>query len=185
MDTSPCPLYGFIYMRWMVVNYFYELFCCLICTISRFVGCAFSRFFNFHCALSNIFQGFSTTLYFTTVCLNFALLKCLSLWSQIWLAAEFRSCPSVCHRPKLNINIFHLLGLLKLPCGSRYFCFLLGGGKWIDGQTEVCHFGSWIGTQKFNFHIKILPKNLFYKILCLLFHQGKLCLTNISSKNSK
>ena len=30
---------------------------------------------------------------------------------------------------------------------------------------------------------KILPKNLFYKILHLLFQQGKLCLTNISSKN--
>ena len=49
-----------------------------------------------------------------------------------------------------------------------------GGGKWIDGRTGVCHFGSWSGTQKFNFRTKILPKNLFYKILCLLFQQGKL-----------
>ena len=31
----------------------------------------------------------------------------------------------------------------------------------------------------------ILPKNLFYKILHLLFQQGKLCLTNISSKNGQ
>ena len=37
--------------------------------------------------------------------------------------------------------------------------------------------------KKFNVLINILPKNLFYKILCLLFQQGKLCLTNISSKN--
>ena len=47
-----------------------------------------------------------------------------------------------------------------------------GGGKWIDGQMGACHFGSWSGTQKFNFRIKILPKNLFYKILCLVFQQG-------------
>ena len=61
-------------------------------------------------------------------------------------------------------------------------CYLIprgegGGGeegKWIDGQTGVFHFGSWIGTQIFNFHIKILSKNLFYKILCLPFQQGKL-----------
>ena len=44
-----------------------------------------------------------------------------------------------------------------------------GGGKWIDGRTGVCHFGSWSDTQKFNFHIKILSKHLFYKILHLLF----------------
>ena len=47
-----------------------------------------------------------------------------------------------------------------------------GGGEWIYGQTEVCHFSSQSGTQKFNFHIKLLPKNLSYKILCLLFQQG-------------
>ena len=39
----------------------------------------------------------------------------------------------------------------------------------------------WI--DEFNFRIKILPKNLFYKILRMLFQQGKLCLINISSKN--
>ena len=36
----------------------------------------------------------------------------------------------------------------------------------------VCHFGSRSGTQKFNFRIKILPKNLFYMILFLPFQQG-------------
>ena len=41
----------------------------------------------------------------------------------------------------------------------------------MDGQG-VCHFGSWSGTQKFNFRIKILPKNLFYKILFLLFQKN-------------
>ena len=47
----------------------------------------------------------------------------------------------------------------------------LGGGglSEFDGQTVVCHFGSRSGTQKFNFRVKNLPKNLFYKILCLLF----------------
>ena len=60
------------------------------------------------------------------------------------------------------------------------------GGKWIDGQTGMCHFSFRSGTQKFNFHIKILPKNLFYKILCLLFQQGKLCITtNLSRKNGQ
>ena len=50
----------------------------------------------------------------------------------------------------------------------------------------MCHFGSLSGIQKFNFRIKILPKNLFYKILCLLFQQGKLSITtNISSKNGQ
>ena len=49
-----------------------------------------------------------------------------------------------------------------------------GGGRGIDGPTGVCHFGFSIGTQNFNFCIKILPKNLFYKILRLPFQQGKL-----------
>ena len=30
--------------------------------------------------------------------------------------------------------------------------------------------------------LEVVPKNLFYRILCLLFQQGRLCLTNISSK---
>ena len=58
-----------------------------------------------------------------------------------------------------------------------------GGGEvnqWTDGGVP---FWPLIGTQKFNFHVKILLKNLFYKILCLLFHQEKLCLTNIFSRN--
>ena len=43
----------------------------------------------------------------------------------------------------------------------------------MNQQTDrVCHFGSQSGTQKFNFRIKNPPKNLFYKILCLLFQQG-------------
>ena len=48
------------------------------------------------------------------------------------------------------------------------------GGKLIDGWMGVCHFGSWIGDQKLNFGIKIPPKNLFYKILCLPLQQRKL-----------
>ena len=50
-----------------------------------------------------------------------------------------------------------------------------GGGEGVSESMDrrgVCHFGSRSGTQKFNFRIKILPKNLFYKILCLLFQQG-------------
>ena len=46
-------------------------------------------------------------------------------------------------------------------------------------SVEVCHFGSLSGTKKINFRIKILPKNLFYKILCLPFQQGTLGRTTV------
>ena len=36
-------------------------------------------------------------------------------------------------------------------------------------ESTDSHFGSRSGTKKFNFRLKSLPKNLFYKILYLLF----------------
>ena len=68
----------------------------------------------------------------------------------------------------------------------RSIKFVPGGGGGVSesmGRQGCAILALEFGTQKFNFHIKILPKNLFDKILCLLFQQGKLCLTNISSKN--
>ena len=38
-----------------------------------------------------------------------------------------------------------------------------GGVSELTERLGVCHFGSRSGTQKFNFRIKIPPKNLFYK----------------------
>ena len=36
------------------------------------------------------------------------------------------------------------------------------------------------------FALEVVPKNLFHEILCLLFQQGKLCVTtNLSSKNGQ
>ena len=74
-------------------------------------------------------------------------------------------------------------------CHYIFIISLEGGGgvsELMDRRGGWCHFSSRSGTQKFNFHIKILPKYLFYKILCLLFHQGKLCVTaDLSRKNGQ
>ena len=56
----------------------------------------------------------------------------------------------------------------------RWFISTLGGG----GVSELMD-----GRGCAVLALEMVPKNLFYKILCLLFQQGKLCLTNISSKN--
>ena len=85
--------------------------------------------------------------------------------------------------PEQRIKVFGYLSCVMCWAGGSVYwencwgsqvCRPRGGGEWIDGQMGVSHFGSWIGTQKFNFRIKILPQNLFYKILRLLFQQGKL-----------
>ena len=62
------------------------------------------------------------------------------------------------------------------PKPNTFHPLELGGGgdvnRWTDGDVPI--FCSRFGTQKFNFCIKTLPKNLFYNILCLSFQQGKL-----------
>ena len=44
----------------------------------------------------------------------------------------------------------------------------------MDGRIEVCHFGSSIGTQKFNFYTKILPgpKICFTRFYACHFRKG-------------
>ena len=70
-----------------------------------------------------------------------------------------------------NSQKIHAGSLQKIEKNNLTPYFTQGGGsESMDGQG-VCHFGSWSGTQKFNFRIKILPKNLFYKIIFLLFQK--------------
>ena len=46
------------------------------------------------------------------------------------------------------------------------------GGQWIDWRTGVCHFGFWIGTQKFKFCIKVLPQIHFTRFYVCHFSKG-------------
>ena len=60
-----------------------------------------------------------------------------------------------------------------------------GGGSELMDRRECAILALKVVPKNLIFCIKILPKNLFYKILCLVFQQGKLCVTNISSKNGQ
>ena len=44
-----------------------------------------------------------------------------------------------------------------------------GGGEVIDGWTGVFHFGSSIGTQKFNFGVKVHPQIYFTRFYACHF----------------
>ena len=73
-------------------------------------------------------------------------------------------------------NQFSLL--LELPLFS---CPLLS--ELMDGR-ECAILALELVPKNFSFCTKILPINLFYKILCFLFQQGKLCFTDISRKRA-
>ena len=79
-----------------------------------------------------------------------------------------------------HINLFILLTMFGSICYVYYRLKTWGGSESMD---------KWGGGAILALEVvpkKILPKNLFYKILCLLFQQGKLCATtNLSRKNGQ
>ena len=75
----------------------------------------------------------------------------------------------------------HVFLIIQFPELSNlkqsYFILRGGGGGGVSELTD--RQGCAILA------LEVVPKNLFYQILCLLFQQEKLCLTNISSKNGQ